>query len=121
MFLALAAVFAARSCATGRGPVSRLTTGDRAAAVEWMAFIVNRTIQGEPVPDRPDPWGTPYAVFVLRGEKYEPGVFESDGQQVTPAENVRRYPPAVQVISAGPDRVFGTADDLHSWDKFTAE
>ena len=101
---------------------SRWRDGERIQeAVVWEAHAVNLAVGGEELPTSPDPWGTPYAVFRLEGEKYEPEAFTWGGQTVRPAGGVSPYPLVVQVISAGPDRVFGTEDDIRSWDRFPPE
>lgn len=87
----------------------------------WEAWMVNCVVNGDPIPADPDPWGTPYAVFVMKDGRYAPESFSWGGQTVRPDSSPRPYPLPVQVISAGPDRVFGTPDDIHSWDKFPPE
>jgi hypothetical protein len=62
-----------------------------------------------------DSWGTPYAIFLCDSE---PGKFtdteaEVAGQTVRPEQGIGKE--WNQIISAGPDRTFGTRDDLGSW------
>lgn len=65
-----------------------------------------------------DDWGTPYAIFLCD----EPGEFADrpisiNGREVRPVQGIR---PLLmhQIISAGPDREFGTEDDIGSWQAY---
>jgi hypothetical protein len=69
-----------------------------------------------------DLWGTPYAVFLCdpaTGD-YPDVPFAWAGQEVRPARHPDGRPVnpwGFQIRSAGPDRRFGTADDVTSWDQ----
>lgn len=68
-----------------------------------------------------DRWGTPYAIFFAAVDgtewSYPPQTITIAGQSVSPDYSARvgAYPPMHQIISAGPDRKFGTWDDMVNW------
>ena len=61
-----------------------------------------------------DHWGTPFAVFLCRELGEFDGELVISGQTVRPVQGAGPYL-SHQVISAGPDREFGTSDDFVSW------
>lgn len=65
-----------------------------------------------------DPWGTPYAVFGrYDGGDFRPPSFTWQGSSVSPRPTLGFN----QVFSAGPDRVFGTADDIWSGERVVSD
>lgn len=76
--------------------------------------------------DRPevaDAWGTPLAYFCRSGLERTQTVVPADGQESQPGVKARRRADGTyygagkfQLLSAGPDRIFGTDDDLF-WPK----
>lgn len=83
----------ARTDRTNRQLASTADRLDRARVPETGAYTREQ-------PDEPDAWGTP-----LRAEY---------GEAVRAVMGVRAEVETLRVVSAGPDREFGTDDDLHS-------